>query len=294
MTLRAYVSVLKLEDNIRGHKAFVKACVQAAELYLLLHKADSAEVAKPQEAVDPKLAKALAKREKAKAAKAKRKAEADAKAQAEAAKEAAKNDDSKKKLPKRDADEDPRGEKLAALEPLKEATRLSKALEKYASSSVETHALAFDVSMVRNKPLLALRALRRLSKQSDQRAFVVRLARLTQARPAMTLPATVASVLDAELKELSGDDCVAFLRGFAARRPALRDRSAAARALHVLGASDPSLILQADAANPDMAKPLPARDFADALSALQDGDGAAAGTFREECQRRFPGADYLK
>ena len=78
MTLRAYVSVLKLEDNIRGHKAFVKACCQAAELYLLLHKADSEEVAKPQEAVDPKVAKALAKREKAKAAKAKRKAEADA------------------------------------------------------------------------------------------------------------------------------------------------------------------------------------------------------------------------
>ena len=23
------------------------------------------------------------------------------------------------------------------------------------------------------------------------------------------------------------------------------------------------------------------------------GDGAAAGTFREECQRRFPGADFL-
>ena len=250
----------------------------------------STQVAKPQEAVDPKLAKALAKREKAKAAKAKRKAESEAKA----AQEAAKNDDSKKKLPKRDADEDPKGEKLAALEPLKEATRLSKALEKYASSSVETHALAFDVSMVRNKPLLALRALRRLSVQKDQRAFVVRLARLTQARPAMTLTATVASVLDAELKDLlSGGDCVAFLRGFAERRPALRDRSAAARALHVLGASDPSLILQADAANPDMAKPLPVRDFEDALATLRDGDGAAAGTFREECQRRFPGADFL-
>ena len=109
MTLRAYVSVLKLEDGIRGHKAFVKACCQAAELYLLLHKADSAEVAKPQEAVDPKVAKALAKREKAKAAKAKRKAEADAKA----AEAAAKNDEGKKKLPKRDADEDPKGEKLA-------------------------------------------------------------------------------------------------------------------------------------------------------------------------------------
>jgi hypothetical protein len=267
--------------------------VQAAELYLLLHKADSEEVAKPQEAVDPKLAKALAKREKAKAAKAKRKAEADAKAQAEAAKEAAKNDDSKKKLPKRDADEDPKGEKLAALEPLKEATRLSKALEKYAAGSVETHALAFDVSMVRGKPLLALRALRRLSVQKDQRAFVVRLARLTQARPAMTLSATVASVLDAELKELSGGDCAAFLRGFAERRPALRDRSAACRALQELGASDPSLILQADTSHPDKAKPLPVRDFADALATLRDGDGAAAGTFREECQRRFPGADFL-
>ena len=94
----------------------------------------STQVAKPQEAVDPKVAKALAKREKAKAAKAKRKAESEAKDQAEAAK----NDDSKKKLPKRDADEDPKGEKLAALEPLKEATRLSKALEKYAASAVET------------------------------------------------------------------------------------------------------------------------------------------------------------
>jgi hypothetical protein len=294
MTLRAYVSVLKLEDNIRGHKAFVKACCQAASLYLLLHKADSEEVAKPQEAVDPKVAKALAKREKAKAAKAKRKAEADAKAQAEAAKEAAKNDDSKKKLPKRDADEDPKGEKLAALEPLKEATRLSKALEKYAASSVETHALAFDVSMVRAKPLLALRALRRLSKQSDQRAFVVRLARLSQARPAMTLTATVASVLDAELKDLlSGGDCVAFLRGFAERRPALRDRSATCRALHVLGVAEPSLVLQAGASNPDLAKPLPVRDFAEALAALQAVDATAAASFREECERRFPGADFL-
>ena len=84
MTLRAYVSVLKLEDGIRGHKAFVKACCQAASLYLLLHKADSEEVAKPQEALDPKLAKALAKREKAKAAKAKRKADAKAAAAPEA------------------------------------------------------------------------------------------------------------------------------------------------------------------------------------------------------------------
>ena len=292
MTLRAYVSVLKLEDGIRGHKAFVRACCQAAELYLLLHKADSQVIDKPAEAVDPKLAKALAKREKAKAAKAKRKAESEAKAQAEAAK----NDDSKKKLPKRDADEDPRGEKLAALEPLKESTRLSKALEKYAASSVETHALAFDVSMVRNKPLLALRALRRLASQKDQRPFVVRLARLMQARPAMTLSATVASVLDAELLALCDNerDPVKFIHAFAERRPALRDRSATCRALQHLGVSDPSLILQTDAANPDMAKPLPVRDFEDALATLRDGDGAAAGTFREECQRRFPGADFLK
>ena len=295
MTLRAYVSVLKLEDNIRGHKAFVKACCQAAELYLLLHKADSEDVAKPAEAVDPKLAKALAKREKAKAAKAKRKAEADAKAQAEAAKEAAKNDDSKKKLPKRDADDDPRGEKLAALEPLKEATRLSKALEKYASLSVETHALAFDVSMVRSKPLLALRALRRLSVQKDQRPFVIRLARLSTARPTMTLNDTVARVLDAELLALCGNerDPVKFIHAFAARRPALRDRSAACRALHVLGVAEPSLVLQGDASHPDMAKPLPVRDFAEALAALQAVDATAAASFREECERRFPGADFL-
>ncbi len=161
------------------------------------------------------------------------------------------------------------------------------------STQVETHALAFDVSMVRDKPLLALRALRRLAAQSDQRAFVVRLARLTQARPSMNLADIVARVLDAELKELSGGDCVAFLRGFAERRPALRDRNAACRALHVLGVAESSLVLQADASSPDMAKPLPVRDFADALAALQAVDATAAASFREECERRFPGADFL-
>ena len=65
------------------------------------------------------------------------------------------------------------------------------------------------------------------------------------------------------------------------------------QALQHLGVSESSLILQADAANPDNAKPLPVTDFADALSALQAVDATAAASFREECQRRFPGADFL-
>ena len=122
---------------------------------------------------------------------------------------------------------------------------------------------------------------------------MLRLARLSKARPAMALTATVASVLDAELKDLSGGDCVAFVRGFAERRPALRDRAAACRALHVLGVAEPSLVLQAGATNPEMSKPLPVMDFADALSALQDVDAKGFASFREECQRRFPEADFL-
>ena len=295
MTLRAYVSVLKLEDNIRGSAKFVKACTSAAELYLLLHKADLNVEVVSEANVDPKVAKALAKREKAKRKKLELKKEQEAKAEAEKAKLEARDEATdKKKPPKRDPDEDPLGLKVAALSPLAEAVRLARALEKYASSSVETHALAFDVAMVRARPLLALRALRRLSTQSDPRAFVVRLARLCKARPLMAVAAPVAAVLDAELDDLCEGDAVAFLRAFAAKRPALRDRSAAARALHVLGVDDAALVAGADASQPDRAKPPPVADFEDALATLREVDVEAAEAFRTAALRRFPAADGLQ
>ena len=80
------------------------------------------------------------------------------------AKEEPKNNQKNNSQPPGPVDDDPEGAKLLASErgPLLEAFDLVKKLEDFSLSWPDTHALAFDVALRRDKPLLALRALRRL------------------------------------------------------------------------------------------------------------------------------------
>lgn len=296
--------MLRFEDEIRGHKHFRDAAGRAAAVYLALHDADVAEAARAAAAPaagaseeDEKRAKALAKREKAKQRKAAAKlAKADAAPAATAAADDKGGGASNKKganaAEKKPEDDDPNGEKLAAKPPLEEALRLSRALDKYAASFVATQALAVDVALRRKKPLVALRALRRL-KKLDERAFVEKLALLAAARPRWTEAAKpVENVLDAELADLcGGQSAAAACRAFGMKRTRLPDRAACYRALATLGAADASLVLTAETAPPAFGKPLAVTDFEDALAALS-GDAAAAERFKAEVARpKFPTAD---
>ncbi|KAB5574252.1 hypothetical protein DKX38_001446 [Salix brachista] len=102
-------------------------------------------------------------------------------------------------------DPDPNGEKLLQVEdPLLEATKYLKLLQKHSPDSLETHLLSFEVNMRRKKILLALQAVKQLLRLDAESADSHRcLVRFFHKVGTMTSPVTdteklVWSVLEAE------------------------------------------------------------------------------------------------
>ncbi|KAG6792308.1 hypothetical protein POTOM_001452 [Populus tomentosa] len=102
-------------------------------------------------------------------------------------------------------DPDPNGEKLLQVEdPLLEATKYLKLLQKHSPDSLETHLLSFNVNMRKKKILLALQALKQLLRLDAESADSHRcLVRFFHTVGTMTAPVTdteklVWSVLEAE------------------------------------------------------------------------------------------------
>ncbi|KAJ1404065.1 Tetratricopeptide-like helical domain superfamily [Sesbania bispinosa] len=160
MTLRTYVEMLKFQDRLHSHAYFHKAAAGAIRCYIKLH--DSPPKSTAEE--DNDMSKLLPSQKK-KMRQKQRKAEARAKKEAEE-----KNEESSasgiSKSGKRHAkpvDPDPRGEKLLQVEdPLLEATKYLKLLQKNSPDSLETHLLSFELYMRKQKILLAFQAVKQL------------------------------------------------------------------------------------------------------------------------------------
>uniref|UniRef100_A0A7N0VK31 Uncharacterized protein n=2 Tax=Kalanchoe fedtschenkoi TaxID=63787 RepID=A0A7N0VK31_KALFE len=160
MTLRAYVEMLKFQDRLHSHTYFHKAAAGAIRCYIKLF--DSPSKSSTEE--DEEMLK-LAPSQKKKLRQKQRKAEARAKKEVEV-----KNEDSSAgnvaKSGKRNlkpVDPDPHGEKLAQVkDPLSEATKYLKLLQKNSSDDLETHLLSFEVNMRKKKILLALQAVKQM------------------------------------------------------------------------------------------------------------------------------------
>ncbi|KAG7401368.1 N-alpha-acetyltransferase 15, NatA auxiliary subunit [Phytophthora boehmeriae] len=176
MTLRAYVQMLRLCDQIYGRPFFVKAAHGAIACYkALASKADkeaeeaakAAAAAANMSAADKKKAKrALAKARKAEF-KRKEEEELNAKLHKEAEdkeREAAKNGKKANPGPTRPKDDDPLGEKLAEKPALEEAWRFVSILQQYAPEDIQTHLAAFDIALRKKKFLLCLQALLKAQK----------------------------------------------------------------------------------------------------------------------------------
>jgi len=175
MTLRAYLQMLRLCDEIYGHPFFVKAAHGAIDTYLTLADRAAAEAAMANGANGSSglsaAEKKKAKRAQAKARKAefkkKEEEELRAKQQKEAEekeREAAKNGKksttaARHKEPPKDAD--PFGEELTKKPALDEAWRFVSILQKHAPQDVQTHLAAFDIALRKKKLLLCLQALLR-------------------------------------------------------------------------------------------------------------------------------------
>ncbi|KAL1551466.1 N-alpha-acetyltransferase 16, NatA auxiliary subunit [Salvia divinorum] len=159
MTLRPYLDMLKFQDRLHSHPYFRKAADGVIRCYLKLY--DSPPKSSAEE--DEEMSK-MAPSQKKKLRQKQRKAEARAKKEAEVKEESNATAVQKSgKKPVKPVDPDPHGEKLLQVEdPLVEATKYLKLLQKHSSDSLQTHLLSFEVNMRKQKILLALQAVKHL------------------------------------------------------------------------------------------------------------------------------------
>ncbi|KAJ2902689.1 hypothetical protein MKZ38_000274 [Zalerion maritima] len=148
---RAYIEMIRWEDNLREHTFYSRAALAAVDVYLSIHDKPVAEEnqANGGDAVEKKKAVKKARKEQQRL-------------EREAAEAAAKQDPNKggQQQDAKKVDEDPLGLKLAATkEPLAEAMKYLTPLLQFSQKNVDSQIAGFDVFIRRKKYLMALRCL---------------------------------------------------------------------------------------------------------------------------------------
>jgi len=164
VTLRAYVDVLRFEDEAYGQEYYSEAAEGIIRIYLhLFDHPQKDESVEPDysnmTAAERKKAKAIARKKK----KAAGKKEAETKQEAEA-KQAENGSGNKQTNHGKGGkpvvvDPDPLGKEFLKKDPIEEATKYSAMLTRYAPKKLETWLLRYDVAIRRKKALMALQAL---------------------------------------------------------------------------------------------------------------------------------------
>ncbi|KAJ8494176.1 hypothetical protein OPV22_015897 [Ensete ventricosum] len=242
MTLRAYVSMLKFQDQLHSHEYFHKAAVGTIRCYIKLHDFPSksaTEEGDEMSQLPPSQRKKMRQKQK--------KAEARAKKEAEERNEDTTSGTSKsgKRQNSRPVDLDPHGKKLLQVEdPLLEATKYLKLLQSNSANSLETHILSFEVNMRKQKILLAFQAVKHLLKLNENDPDCHRcLIKFFHKVSSLTSPETdseklVWNVLVAErphISQLSGKSLIEANQSFLEKhKDSLMHRAAAAEMLYVL------------------------------------------------------------
>lgn len=244
MTLRAYVSMLKFQDRLHAHEYFHKAASGAIRCYMKLHdsptkssKEENDEISKLPPAQRKKL------RQKQKKAEARAKREAEEKQEDETA--SSNSSKSGKKQHARPVDLDPHGEKLIQIEdPLAEATKYLKLLQNNSSDSLETHILSFELSMRKQKVLLAFQAVKQLIKldedNPDSHRCLIKFFHKINSLPGPVTDSEklIWNVLEAErpdMRQLHGKSLVEVNRSFLEKHNAsLMHRAAGAEMMYLL------------------------------------------------------------
>ncbi|KAG0242048.1 N-alpha-acetyltransferase 16, NatA auxiliary subunit-like protein [Mortierella sp. GBAus27b] len=210
MTLRAYISLLKLEDQLRSHPYFVRAAHNSIQCYLTLFDKPEGE--------DPPEMENMTEAEKKKHRNKLRKAELKEQKRIEEQKALADQEIIKKGGK---VDEDPDGLKYAKVaDPLSEALKFLKPLQELAAERIETHLLGFEIYIRKNKLLLALRELLKSIKLDANNATLheqlVRFALAVQKEGNSIKPA-VKAVIDSHWETLyqsHGKSLSAFTAAF--------------------------------------------------------------------------------
>uniref|UniRef100_A0A8B9JBN2 N(alpha)-acetyltransferase 15, NatA auxiliary subunit a n=1 Tax=Astyanax mexicanus TaxID=7994 RepID=A0A8B9JBN2_ASTMX len=165
MTLRSYVALLKLEDVLRMHPFYFKAARTAIQIYLNLHDNPLSDDSKESQADNTNLTDKELKKLRNKQRRAQKKAQLE-----EEKKNAEKEKQLKNQKKKKEEDDEEIGgpkeelvpEKLAKTEnPLEEAVKFLTPLKNLVRNKIETHLLAFEIYLRKEKYLLMLQSVKR-------------------------------------------------------------------------------------------------------------------------------------
>jgi len=163
VTLRAYVDILRYEDNLWGEEFYGRAAEGIIRCYLHLY--DNPDILKEEEEPDY-ASMTAAQRKKAKAIVRKKKKALEKKNAAEEEKNEAKDANGEEGDTKKGnnatpvvVDEDPNGDALLKFNPLDQCKKYVMMLVKNAPRRLSTWLLQFDVAIRRGKALMALQAL---------------------------------------------------------------------------------------------------------------------------------------
>ncbi|MCO5555004.1 hypothetical protein L7F22_008543 [Adiantum nelumboides] len=248
MTLRAYIRMLRFQDRLHSYRFFHRAASSAIRCYIRLFDSPPRSAAEEEEAAVVGLApaerKKLRQKQRKEAARAKKEAEEKAKEEEPASLSASKGGKKGSQQPK-PTDTDPDGDKLLQVEdPLGEATKYLKLLQDHSAELLETHMLAFEIYMRKNKFLLALQALKRqlnLGADSPEvHRSIIRFFNAVDKLPASEAHSDklVFNVINLEracFKCLDSKTLIEANEDFLNRhKDSLRHRAAAAEVLHLL------------------------------------------------------------
>ncbi|KAG9232917.1 NMDA receptor-regulated protein 1-domain-containing protein [Amylocarpus encephaloides] len=153
--IRAYVDMMRWEDQLREHPFYTRAALSAVDVYLKIHDRpllNGANGISEVNGEDAAERKRVAKKARKDAQKAEREAEAKKNEPNKASKDG--DNDAKKK------DDDPDGVKLAATtEPMKDAMKFVTPLLQFSPKSIDAQTAGFEVYIRRKKYVLALKCL---------------------------------------------------------------------------------------------------------------------------------------
>jgi len=164
MTLKAYVDLLRLENQLRSHKFYEKTAAVAIKTYIRLHDKPLQEADSNNDKNCDELDPSELKKRKNKAKKAKRKAEQE-KAMAEQDKKRKELHNKNKKKNEEELDSPAKDELIPDKlerpdDPLDEAAKFLNPLLTLATNNINTHLLAFEIYLRKGKVLLMLRSIK--------------------------------------------------------------------------------------------------------------------------------------
>uniref|UniRef100_A0A673NJC5 N-alpha-acetyltransferase 15, NatA auxiliary subunit-like n=1 Tax=Sinocyclocheilus rhinocerous TaxID=307959 RepID=A0A673NJC5_9TELE len=301
MTLRSYVDLLKLEDVLRMHPFYFKTARTAIDMYLSLHDNPLSDDNKESQADNANLTDKELKKLRNKQRRAQKKAQLE-----EEKKNAEKEKLLKNQKKKKEEDEEEIGgpkeelipEKLAKVEnPLEEAVKFLTPLKNLVKNKIETHLMAFEIYLRKEKYLLMLQSVKRAYSLDPDHPWLHQcLVRFFKGvSDSKDMPEAVQTVLKQEITKLFGEsDPKTFNKNFLSKHAnSIPHRVAAAKMMVFLDPSSEGMAVELATSLNESLTGRTIQTCTEVLQALRDGSLGSqqeknVESYRASCHGLYP------